>query len=154
LVYTSDTDWSGGTHDTTEVSGSGSSASIVLTQATGWNEHVNSDDTGEDFFDIAYASSTEAWAVAENGVIFQYDGTNWTEFVDVGGTDFNAVDTAPYDLKTDIGTIRHFNEDSGILEVRLMGMCSHCPMSQVTLKQGIEAEIRKEIPGVKEVVSV
>ncbi len=47
-----------------------------------------------------------------------------------------------------------FDEKNGLLLVELLGMCSHCPMSQITLKQGIEAEIRQEIPEVKEVRAV
>lgn len=47
-----------------------------------------------------------------------------------------------------------FNKDNGIVQVSLIGMCAHCPMSQITLKQGIEAEIKKAVPEVKEVVAV
>ncbi len=47
-----------------------------------------------------------------------------------------------------------FDEKNGIASVRLVGMCAHCPMSQITLKQGIEAEIKKEVPEVKEVRAV
>lgn len=46
------------------------------------------------------------------------------------------------------------DEKSGIVKVRLQGACVHCPMSQMTLKMGIEAEIKKEVKGVKEVVAV
>ena len=48
----------------------------------------------------------------------------------------------------------NFDKETGVLKVELMGMCAHCPMSQVTLKQGVEVEIMKEIPEVKKVVSV
>ena len=48
----------------------------------------------------------------------------------------------------------NFNEKTGELQVRLLGMCCGCPMSQITLKQGIEAELQKEIPEVKTVVGV
>ena len=44
--------------------------------------------------------------------------------------------------------------DDGIVKVRLQGACAHCPMSQITLKQGVEAAIKKEVPEVKEVVAV
>ena len=44
--------------------------------------------------------------------------------------------------------------DDGIVKVRLQGACAHCPMSQITLKQGVEAAIKKEVPEVKEVISV
>jgi Fe-S cluster biogenesis protein NfuA len=36
----------------------------------------------------------------------------------------------------------------------LQGACSHCPMSQLTLKMGIEAELKKQVKGVKEVIAV
>jgi Fe-S cluster biogenesis protein NfuA len=42
----------------------------------------------------------------------------------------------------------------GTVKVKLTGACSGCPMSQMTLKMGIEKELKKEIPEVKEVVSV
>jgi Fe-S cluster biogenesis protein NfuA len=42
----------------------------------------------------------------------------------------------------------------GIVKVRLTGACGGCPMSQMTLKQGVERVIRQEVPDVKEVVSV
>ena len=59
-------------------------------------------------------------------------------------------------LQADGGDVHFvsFNEKTGIVKVELMGMCSHCPMAQVTLKQGIEAEIKKEVPEVKEVINV
>jgi len=40
----------------------------------------------------------------------------------------------------------------GIVKVKLTGVCSGCPMSQMTLKTGIGRILKKEIPGVKEVV--
>jgi Fe-S cluster biogenesis protein NfuA len=46
------------------------------------------------------------------------------------------------------------DEKKGIVKVRLIGHCAHCPMSQMTLKMGIEAEIKKGVKGVKEVVAV
>lgn len=44
--------------------------------------------------------------------------------------------------------------DSGIVQVRLVGACKGCPMSQMTLKNGIERIVLKEIPEVKGVESV
>ena len=46
------------------------------------------------------------------------------------------------------------DEKKGIVKVRLLGHCAHCAMSQMTLKLGIEAEIKKEVKGVKEVIAV
>lgn len=42
----------------------------------------------------------------------------------------------------------------GIVKVRLVGACGHCPMSTMTLKMGIEKTLKDKVPGVKEVVSV
>lgn len=47
-----------------------------------------------------------------------------------------------------------FNEEKGLLMVSLVGMCATCPMSQITLKQGIEQSIVAAIPEVKEVINV
>jgi len=46
------------------------------------------------------------------------------------------------------------DEKTGVVKVKLKGACAHCPMSQMTLKMGIEAELKKQVKGVKEVVSV
>lgn len=42
----------------------------------------------------------------------------------------------------------------GVVKVKLKGACSGCPMSQITLKMGIEKMLKKEIPGIKEVIAV
>ncbi|MDZ4164165.1 MAG: NifU family protein [Smithellaceae bacterium] len=44
--------------------------------------------------------------------------------------------------------------EEGVVKVRLLGACHGCPMSQMTLKMGIEKYLQKEIPEVKEVQSV
>ncbi len=44
--------------------------------------------------------------------------------------------------------------DDGVVKVRLVGACGHCPMSTMTLKMGIEKTLKDKVPGVKEVVSV
>jgi Fe-S cluster biogenesis protein NfuA len=44
--------------------------------------------------------------------------------------------------------------DDGIVKVRLTGACSGCPMSTITLKNGIERILKKEIPEVQSVQSV
>ena len=40
----------------------------------------------------------------------------------------------------------------GVVKLRLTGACGHCPMSQMTLKNGIEKILKQEVPEVKEVV--
>jgi len=42
----------------------------------------------------------------------------------------------------------------GTVSVKLTGACGCCPMSQMTLKMGIEQYLKKEIPQVSAVVSV
>lgn len=44
--------------------------------------------------------------------------------------------------------------DDGIIKVRLTGACRGCPMSQMTLKMGVEKAIKEEIPEIKEVIAV
>lgn len=67
-----------------------------------------------------------------------------------------ALDKIRPTLQADGGDVKfvEFNEKTGVVSVQLVGMCAHCPMSQITLKQGIEEEVKKEVPEVKEVVSV
>ncbi|MFW5790030.1 MAG: NifU family protein [Bacillota bacterium] len=43
-------------------------------------------------------------------------------------------------------------EDDGTVKVRLTGACAGCPMSTMTLKNGIERALKDHIPEVKEVV--
>ena len=44
--------------------------------------------------------------------------------------------------------------EDGVVKVRLVGACGHCPMSTMTLKMGIERTLKDKVPGVKEVVSI
>lgn len=44
--------------------------------------------------------------------------------------------------------------EDGIVKVRLTGACGFCPMSQMTLKMGIERLLKQEVPQIKEVVAV
>lgn len=44
--------------------------------------------------------------------------------------------------------------EDGIVKVRLVGACGHCPMSTMTLKMGIERTLKDKVAGVKEVISV
>jgi Fe-S cluster biogenesis protein NfuA len=43
---------------------------------------------------------------------------------------------------------------NGIVKVGLQGACQGCPMSQMTLKGGIERVLKREVPGVKAVEAV
>jgi len=47
-----------------------------------------------------------------------------------------------------------FDEKNGLLTIKLLGACVGCPMSQITLQDGIGRTIKQEIPDVKEVVAI
>ncbi|MDD5749549.1 MAG: NifU family protein [Patescibacteria group bacterium] len=47
-----------------------------------------------------------------------------------------------------------YDKKKGIVEVVLQGACAHCPLADVTLKHIIEAEIRSQMPEVKEVRAI
>lgn len=68
----------------------------------------------------------------------------------------NILETIRPSLQMDGGDVHFidFNKKSGVLKVELIGHCAHCPMSSITLKQGIEAEIKKVVKEVKEVRAV
>ncbi len=57
-------------------------------------------------------------------------------------------------LQADGGDVELVEIEDGIVKVRLTGACKGCPMSQMTLKNGIERLLKKEIPEVKSVESV
>ena len=57
-------------------------------------------------------------------------------------------------LQADGGDVELINVEDGVVKVRLQGACSGCPMSQMTLKQGIEKLVKQEIPEVQSVESV
>ena len=44
--------------------------------------------------------------------------------------------------------------EDGLVRVRLQGACAGCPMSQMTLKNGIERVLTREVPEVKAVEAV
>jgi Fe-S cluster biogenesis protein NfuA len=54
-------------------------------------------------------------------------------------------------LQADGGDVEFIDYNDGVVTVRLMGACGSCPMSTMTLKQGIETRIMSQIPEVKSV---
>ncbi|MCK4374167.1 MAG: NifU family protein [Candidatus Brocadiae bacterium] len=44
--------------------------------------------------------------------------------------------------------------EDGTVKVELQGACKGCPMAQMTIQRGVEARLKEEIPGIKEVVPV
>ncbi len=46
------------------------------------------------------------------------------------------------------------NEDNGEVQVKLLGACFGCPMSQITLTMFVEQQLRSRVPEVKKVIPV
>ena len=54
-------------------------------------------------------------------------------------------------LQADGGDVEFIDFNEGVVLIRMKGACGNCPMSMMTLKQGIEARMKARIP---EVLSV
>jgi Fe-S cluster biogenesis protein NfuA len=65
-----------------------------------------------------------------------------------------ALDKIRPALMADGGNVELVEVEDGIVKVRLTGACGGCPMSQMTLKMGIERVLKQELPEIKEVESV
>ena len=66
-----------------------------------------------------------------------------------------ALDNVRPSLQADGGDVEFVSLDSdGTVSVKLTGACGSCPMSQMTLKMGIESYLKKEIPEVSAVVGI
>ena len=57
-------------------------------------------------------------------------------------------------IQADGGDIELVGIENGVVKVRLKGACVGCPMSALTLKQGVERLIKQKIPEVKSVEAV
>jgi len=57
-------------------------------------------------------------------------------------------------LQQDGGDIELVGIEDGVVSVRLKGACAGCPMSQMTMANFVEAELRKEVPEIKKVQAV
>ncbi len=66
-----------------------------------------------------------------------------------------ALDQIRPTLKADGGDVELVDvSDDGLVRVRLTGACKGCPMSRMTLKNGVERFLVKTVPGVKSVEGV
>lgn len=66
-----------------------------------------------------------------------------------------AIDLIRPNLQADGGDVELIDVDAdGVVKVKLTGACHGCPMAQMTLKNGIEKFLKKEVPAVNSVVSV
>ena len=59
-------------------------------------------------------------------------------------------------LQNDGGNVElvDVDEEKGVVKVKLVGACGSCPMSQMTLRMGVERVLREDIPEITEVVAV
>ena len=57
-------------------------------------------------------------------------------------------------LQADGGSVELVGIEGSVVKVKLVGACGSCPMSQMTLKNGVERAIKHEVPEVSEVVAV
>jgi len=67
-----------------------------------------------------------------------------------------ALDSIRPALEMDGGNVElvDVDEERGVVKVKLVGACGSCPMSQMTLKMGVERVIMEQVPEVTEVVAV
>jgi Fe-S cluster biogenesis protein NfuA len=67
----------------------------------------------------------------------------------------NVIDQIRPYLQADGGDVEFvgMTEDK-VVNVRLLGMCGNCPHSQMTLKSGIEAAVKKVLPEINAVESI
>ncbi len=67
----------------------------------------------------------------------------------------SVLDQIRPNLQADGGDIEYVGVDEeGVVSVRLQGACAGCPMSQLTLSQGVERVLKEHVPGVTRVIAV
>jgi Fe-S cluster biogenesis protein NfuA len=57
-------------------------------------------------------------------------------------------------LKAEGGDIELVDVRDGVVYVRLIGACSTCPMSELTMKNWVETNLKKEVPEIEAVRAV
>jgi len=65
-----------------------------------------------------------------------------------------ALDTIRPAIAMDGGNVELLDIDDGVVTLRMMGACGGCPMSTMTLKQGIEQRLREMVPGIERVDAI
>jgi Fe-S cluster biogenesis protein NfuA len=56
-------------------------------------------------------------------------------------------------LIADGGNVELIDVKDGVVKLKLVGHCAGCPMSTMTLRNGIERILKQELPAVKQVVA-
>jgi Fe-S cluster biogenesis protein NfuA len=57
-------------------------------------------------------------------------------------------------LQADGGDVELIDVTDGVVKVRLKGACGGCPMSQMTLKMGVERILKQQVPEIKSVEAI
>lgn len=57
-------------------------------------------------------------------------------------------------LQADGGDVELVDVKDGVATVRLTGACGSCPMSTMTLKNGVERVVMEEVPEIKELIAI
>ncbi len=57
-------------------------------------------------------------------------------------------------LINDGGNVEFVKYEDNIVYIKMTGACANCEMLDLTLKEGIEAAIKSEVPEVKEVINI
>ena len=65
-----------------------------------------------------------------------------------------ALDEVRPHLQADGGDVDFVGIENGVVKVRLKGTCANCPMSQMTIKWGVENYLKKKIPEIKSVEAI
>lgn len=59
----------------------------------------------------------------------------------------------PY-IARHLGDIEFVKFEQGTVYVRMLGTCTHCPLSQLTLKAGVEELLKERVKGVEKVEAI
>ncbi len=65
-----------------------------------------------------------------------------------------AIEEVRPHLQVDGGDVELVDVVDGVVKVKLKGACAGCPMSQMTVKWGVENYLKKKVPGVKSVEAI
>jgi Fe-S cluster biogenesis protein NfuA len=104
----------------------------------------------------AVTRAIRAWAAAGEdalGVAYQAPPQAPDDEIEARIRGILQTEIAPY-VEQDGGEIDLVRFRDGVVEVALRGACVGCPSSTVTLKMGVEARLREEIPEIVSVVAV
>ncbi len=99
--------------------------------------------------DLPKTEPSDAAGVTEAGVgAVEYDDEALRERVET------ALDTIRPAIAMDGGNVELLDIEDGVVTLRMMGACGGCPMSTMTLKQGIEQRLREMVPGITRVDAI